>query len=298
MNNIIIATFGIVALVISILVLILSPKESKYFNLPSDDSEMDATIRKVLNLIGGDVAYLGNTQIKRMSKDGEIEKLLVSSGNPWNINVQEFVILRFVIAIMGFVFGIALGIVFGIVTGFFFLSPAPAILFAFLGWLYPKNAYEGRKKQREMEFKAKLPEAIDYLIMILSGGGYSLPVAFEMSLDYLPIGVVKEEFTKIVSDLHTGQTMEMALNSFAERVPSEGIKSFVKALNNANKLSVSVVEILKARAFASRKELETEIEKRVTGLPVKVMLVLSPASAASIIIIAISPSISAIMNML
>ena len=48
----------------------------------------------------------------------------------------------------------------------------------------------------------------------------------------------------------------------------------------------------------SRKELETEIEKRVTGLPVKVMLVLSPASAASIIIIAISPSISAIMNML
>ena len=72
----------------------------------------------------------------------------------------------------------------------------------------------------------------------------------------------------------------------------------VKALNNANKLSVSVVEILRARAFASRKELETEIEKRVTGLPVKVMLVLSPASAASIIIIAISPSISAIMNML
>src|SRR5574344_189934 len=243
MNNIIIATLGIVALVISILVLILSPKESKYFNLPSDDSEMDATVRKVLNLIGGDVAYLGKAQIKRMSKDGEIEKLLVSSGNPWNINVQEFVILRFVIAIMGFVFGVALGIVFGIVTGFFFLSPAPAVLFAFLGWLYPMNAYEGRKKQREMEFKAKLPEAIDYLIMILSGGGYSLPVAFEMSLDYLPIGVVKEEFTKIVSDLHTGQTMEMALNSFSERVPSEGIKSFVKALNNANKLSVSVVEI-------------------------------------------------------
>jgi pilus assembly protein TadC len=134
--------------------------------------------------------------------------------------------------------------------------------------------------------------------MILSGGGYSLPVAFEMSLDYLPTGVVKEEFTKIVSDLHTGQTMEMALNSFAERVPSEGIKSFVKALNNANKLSVSVVDILRARAFASRKDLETEIEKRVTGLPVKVMLILSPSSAAAIIIIAISPSISAIMNML
>lgn len=41
--------------------------------------------------------------------------------------------------------------------------------------------------------------------------------------------------------------MEMALNSFSERA-SDGIKSFVKALNNANKLSVSVVEILKARA--------------------------------------------------
>jgi len=298
MNNIIIATFGIVALVISIIFLILAPKESKYFNLPADDSEMDATVRKVLNLIGGDVAYLGNKQIKKMSKNDEIEKLLISSGNPWNINVQEFVILRFVVAIMGFIAGVVLGIFFSVLLDTVFLFPIPVFLLTFLGWLYPKNVYESRKSQREMEFKAKLPEAIDYLIMILSGGGYSLPVAFEMSLDYLPQGVVKEEFSKIVSDLHTGQTMEMALNSFAERVPSEGIKAFVKALNNANKLSVSVVEILKARAFASRKDLETEIEKRVQGLPVKVMLVLSPTSAGAIIVIAIAPAISAIMRML
>ena len=90
--------------------------------------------------------------------------------------------------------------------------------------------------------------------------------------------------------------MESALNNFASRVPSESIKAFSKALNNANRLSVSVVDILSSRSDTSRKELELEIEKRISTLDTKVMMVLSPTAMLSIMIVALAPSVQTLLN--
>lgn len=303
--NLILATLGIVALVIFVFLMILSPKKTSSFEL-SDSSQLDPTLARLVILFGGDVSSFFPESVIRKGENEHLKRLIESSSNPWNVTIHEFVIIRLALATAGAISGLIfslfllfLGESFGVpVVMAGLLTPVIIVLGGLLGFKYPESTYETEKKRRDKEFKMNLPEAIDYLIMILSGGGYSLPVAFEMSLDYLPQGVVHEEFSRIVSDLHTGKTMENALNDFAERVPSEGIRAFSKALNNANKLSVSVVEILKARAEASRKELELEIEKRLSTLPVKVMLVLSPSSALSIMLVALAPSADAIMNMM
>lgn len=303
--NLIFATLGIVALITFVFLMILSPKKTTSFEL-SDSSQLDPTLAKLVTLLGGDVSSFFPESVIKKNENEHLKRLIEASSNPWNITIHEFVIIRLVLATVGAISGLILGLLL-ILTGESlgvpiimagFLTPVLIMLGGLLGFKYPESTYETEQKRRDKEFKMNLPEAIDYLIMILSGGGYSLPVAFEMSLDYLPEGVVHEEFTRIVSDLHAGKTMETALNDFAERVPSEGIRAFSKALNNANKLSVSVVEILKARAEASRKELELEIEKRLSTLPVKVMLVLSPSSALSIMLVALAPSADAIMKMM
>lgn len=305
MNSLILVTLGIVALISFLFLLILSPKKTETFQL-GENHKLDPTLSKIVQLFGGDITTFFPETLEKQSKDDKLERLIQSSSNPWNVTLQEFLVLRFVFAGGGLILGAVVGalasyfitIVEMPAPLMFLLLPAGIIGGGFLGFKYPEVVYENEKSSRDSEFKGNLPEAIDYLIMILSGGGYSLPVAFEMSLDYLPDGAVHDEFSKIVSDLHTGKTMESALNDFAERVPSEGIRAFSRALNNANKLSVSVVEILKARAEASRKELELEIEKRLAVLPVRIMLVLSPASAGAIMLIALAPSAHAIMQML
>ena len=86
--------------------------------------------------------------------------------------------------------------------------------------------------------------------------------------------------------------MEAALNDFEKRVPTEGIRAFVKALNNANKLSVSMIDILENRARASRAEREAEIEMRIQKLPTKVMAILMPASLISIMAVALAPAVA------
>ena len=298
MNNIIILTIGIVAIFGFLFLLILSPKKTTNFKL-SDDDELDSVLKKVVTLIGGDVlAFSENIRFKPKTRDDKLEELIHSCGNPWKVSLFEFQVIKLSLAVALGIVGAILGILL-VVSDFAFwgISPIASIaLFAYLGYLYPNSYYEGVKKSRDLEFKKNFPEAIDYLLMILGGGGYTLPVAFEMTLEYLEEGAVKDEFTKIVSDLHTGQTMESALNNFASRVPSESIKAFSKALNNANKLSVSVVEILAARSDASRKELELEIEKRISTLDTKVMLVLSPTAMVSIMIVALAPSVQILLN--
>lgn len=298
MNNILIVTIGIVAVFSFLFLLILSPKKSTKFKLSSDE-ELDSVLKKVVSLIGGDViSFAENTKFKPKTRDEKLEELINSCGNPWNVSVYEFQVIRLTLAVAMAIVGAIIGIIL-ITTGFAFFGIGPIIaiaIFSYLGYLYPNSYYEGIKKNRDLEFKKNFPEAIDYLLMIIGGGGDTLPVAFEVCLDYLDEGVVKEEFTKIVSDLHTGQTMESALNNFASRVPSESIKAFSKALNNANRLSVSVVDILSSRSDTSRKELELEIEKRISTLDTKVMMVLSPTAMLSIMIVALAPSVQTLLN--
>lgn len=298
MNHVLLFTLGIIFLIGLLFLLVMMPNKKNDYEF-SQDSNLDPTLKKILALVGSDIHSFTADKVSVEAKNNDITRLIEASGNPWNVSAYELVALRYVFACLYFVGASLLTAILAFVHPLFGLVGVALVIGAtLLGFQYPTTYYESVKKDRESKFKANLPEAIDYLVMILGGGGYSLPIAFEMSLDYLPEGVVRDEFTKIVTDLHTGQSMETALNNFAKRVPSESIKAFVKALNNANKLSVNILDILITRSKESRKELELEIEKRVSTLGTRVMLVLSPTSAIAVILVSASPSFAAIINMM
>lgn len=290
-------TIGIVAIVVLLFLMIFSPSKTGNIVL-SQGNNLDPTMSKLLKMFGGDIyALLSPNIIRSQTKSSSVKRIFLESGNPWKITFQEFFILRIILGVLGIIVSISLiAFMSAIKLGFLGIFVCP--LFPYLFYNYPVNYYKDIANKRNLQFKAQLPEAIDYLIMALSGGGYALPTAFEEATKYIQNGIIKDEFMMIVNDLRAGKTMEASLNSFADRAPTEGIKSFTKALNNANKQSVSMVEILRARAYASRKDLETEIEKRVSTLPTRVTLILSPTSAISIGIVAIAPSLYTISTLL
>lgn len=292
-------TLLITGIILLLVVLLKAPTKVHKKYKVSRGNNLDTNLENILMMFGDDVSsLLPKDYVQRELKNKNTYNLIISSGNPWKVTIHEFILLKFLLMSVGIIAGILLGMFLFLTTQNIMLAIPVAVAAPFLGFNYPNNVYDATTKQRQSSFKADLPEAIDYLTMALSGGGYSLPTAFEKTLDYLPDNVVREEFQIIVNDLRSGKTMETALNDFANRVPSEGIRSFAKALNNANKLSVSMIDILKARSYASRKELQLEIEKRVATLPTRVMLVLSPTAAFAVILVAVMPSIVAIMNML
>ena len=107
----------------------------------------------------------------------------------------------------------------------------------------------------------------------------------------MPNNLIRKEFEQIVNELRSGVTMEQALLNFSDRAPTDGIKAFAKALNNANRLSVSMIDILKARSIESRRDLENEIDQRIATLDSRVTMVFSPVTAISLGIVVIAPTI-------
>lgn len=304
MNNmsvesvIILTIVGVVLILLGLFFLIAVPIKTNNMIISNNDN-LDPKLQKLLKMFGGDIsAIVGQENINMKVKLGGIDRLFKQSGNPWKLSPIEFVVLKYVLGIVGIIVGLLLGVTL-FTQKMEILAVGALILVPMLCYNYPVRYYNSLAINRENKFKSQLPEAIDYLTLALSGGGYSLASAFEKIVEYLPNNsIIKNEFNMIVEDLKSGKTMENALLSFADRAPSDGVKAFAKALNNANKLSVSQVDILKTRAIESRRALENEIDKRIATLDSRITMIFSPSAAISLGITVLAPTmhtLSAIM---
>lgn len=285
-------TVSILALIGMFIILIKGTKQKPNSSkILGTNTNLDPSVEKLMKMFGGDITSLvGTERLIQQSKKTKTEELFRKSGNPWKLQIIEFIVLQYVLGCLG----VFVGLLFGALLSFIGLSQLGfllIILLPILGFRYPSSTYHSIAKNKENQYKGQLPEAIDYLILALSGGGYSLPTAFEKVLDFMPNNLIRKEFEQIVNELRSGVTMEQALLNFSDRAPTDGIKAFAKALNNANRLSVSMIDILKARSIESRRDLENEIDQRIATLDSRVTMVFSPVTAVSLGIVVIAPTI-------
>lgn len=285
-------TVSILALIGMFIILIKGTKQKPNSSkILGTNTNLDTSVEKLMKMFGGDITSLvGTERLIQQAKKTKTEELFRKSGNPWKLQIIEFIVLQYVLGCLG----IFVGLLFGALLSFIGLSQLGfllIILLPILGFRYPSSTYHSIAKNKENQYKGQLPEAIDYLILALSGGGYSLPTAFEKVLDFMPNNLIRKEFEQIVNELRSGVTMEQALLNFSDRAPTDGIKAFAKALNNANRLSVSMIDILKARSIESRRDLENEIDQRIATLDSRVTMVFSPVTAVSLGIVVIAPTI-------
>lgn len=285
-------TVSILALIGMFIILIKGTKQKPNSSkILGTNTNLDPSVEKLMKMFGGDITSLvGTERLIQQTKKTKTEELFRKSGNPWKLQIIEFIVLQYVLGCLG----VFVGLLFGALLSFIGLSQLGfllIILLPILGFRYPSSTYHSIAKNKENQYKGQLPEAIDYLILALSGGGYSLPTAFEKVLDFMPNNLIRKEFEQIVNELRSGVTMEQALLNFSDRAPTDGIKAFAKALNNANRLSVSMIDILKARSIESRRDLENEIDQRIATLDSRVTMVFSPVTAVSLGIVVIAPTI-------
>lgn len=285
-------TVSILALIGMFIILIKGTKQKPNSSkILGTNTNLDPSVEKLMKMFGGDITSLvGTERLIQQAKKTKTEELFRKSGNPWKLQIIEFIALQYVLGCLG----VFVGLLFGALLSFIGLSQLGfllIILLPILGFRYPSSTYHSIAKNKENQYKGQLPEAIDYLILALSGGGYSLPTAFEKVLDFMPNNLIRTEFEQIVNELRSGVTMEQALLNFSDRAPTDGIKAFAKALNNANRLSVSMIDILKARSIESRRDLENEIDQRIATLDSRVTMVFSPVTAVSLGIVVIAPTI-------
>ena len=296
--TILITSIVLGVLIVAFCYILVTPNVKSETFIIGNDSKLDPTVKKTLNFIGGDISVLIPGALKKQKRrDVKFQRLLITSGNPWSLNITEYIVVQIFLGISGLILG-------GVACAVLYKMINPAILallpigLAIIGYNYPTIYYKSIADDRIKAFTHELPEAIDYLRIAMGQGSFGLPKAIELTTNYLDEGVMKREFSRITDSLQTGTSLPVALDEFSKRAPTEGIQAFVNSLNNATRLSAPVVELLRARSEASRKELNAAIDKKIASLDVKVLMAFGPTAYLSILIIVLAPTASSLAQLL
>lgn len=274
---------------------ILMPRNLDTFSPNIPDGKNAAGLRFVA-LVGQELyASLPASTKRPRGEYPRISALLVRSGNPWNLTAQEFFFFQFVSAFLGFV----AGWIFWLLMQLVFPLPLWLCLIALtgLGFMLPRMKYNDQAKARDLDFKKQLPEALDLIIISLSGGN-TFTQAVRDSLPNMKDGVLKDEFQELIGSIDTGRTLNEALKNFGDRAPNESIRTFVQAVREANELNVPLVEVLQSRAEASRQEFFALIHMKTASLSAKMMGILTPTLIPALMIIVLTPAASTLLESL
>lgn len=274
------------------------PKNSQ--STSNTNEESANPLLKAISVIGNDLykslpaGFVKSTQGEK-KQFPRIESLIVRSGNPWNLKAQEFVTTQYVAAVLGF---LASWVIFfavntAVSVPWWIIVPLTTI-FAFM---IPKIKYKEQAKSRDLEFKRQLPEALDLLIISLSSGR-TFSHALREIIPNMQDSVLKEEFRNIVKNLDSGYTLKESLDDFATRAPNEGIETFVRSVQSATEVNAPLVETLESRAEASRQEFFDIIHQKTAQLESKIFLILTPLIMPAVMLIAIAPSVSSMLETL
>lgn len=277
------------------------PRTESYFAIQGiGENENKSRWLRVLGVASSEILATLPAGIADKVKDkptSDVELLFQQSGNPWNLRSQEFFMVKIITGIIGFIGGLGFGWVVANFTPIALPLIAWAALWAFFGFRYPNMIYSSAAKDRDIDFKRQLPDALDLMIISLSSGS-TFPTALRDALPNMEPSVLKDEFTVVSQQLDSGKTLHDSLSEFIKRAPSESVTAFVRAVQEATALNVPVVEVLQSRAEASRQEYFSLLQQKIASLETRMMAIITPTLIPALMITATAPALSSVIEMM
>ena len=139
-----------------------------------------------------------------------------------------------------------------------------------LFWFLPDLKLRELIKKRNQKIVLSLPIFIDFMVMALSSG-LSFLSAFSKTLQFLPSGPLKSEFSDVMRDIRSGSTKRDALLKCSEGIDMREIRLLVSVILQAEKTGGNLVDILKVQADQLLEERFQLAEKMALEAPVKMI---------------------------
>jgi len=238
-------------------------------------------ILKLRNVVND---YLG----KKISSKKEltVEKKLLQAGNPLDMTVLDFQALKLALNILlPVVFGgygklLNLGFV-----GVLFLGLIGLMLAIIIPGLYLNQKIKKRYKQALME----LPDFLDLLTVCLEAG-----LGFDGALNKVilkRVGVLSSEFHICIEEIRLGKTRKEGLTGVKERLGFDEMKSLINSILQAEKLGISIVQILRIKSKEEREKRRQRAEEEAMKAPIKILFPLVLFIFPSIFTVLLGPAI-------
>ncbi len=238
-------------------------------------------------------------QVGQFSPAGNLEAIarkLIVAGHPGGLSPIDFIGLKVLS-------GLCVG---GLTMAYLLIrdvAPMAAFLFGIAaglaGQLLPNMWLSNRIKQRRAAITKALPDALDMLTICVDAG-----LGFDAAL--LKVGEkwdnpLSREFARVVSEIRMGVRRVEAMRHMAERTDVPEVHAFVAVLIQADRLGVSIVNVLHVQSaqlrMRRRQRAEEQARKASTKMLFPLVLFIFPALFAVILGPAVPRFIEAFANM-
>ncbi|WP_426225608.1 type II secretion system F family protein [Pseudarthrobacter sp. DSP2-3-2b1] len=204
---------------------------------------------------------------KRLTPTGyeaKLDRWLSLAGRPTSMPLERVVIAKPLLALAGVIFGLILfsksPTAQNIALGLFLTA-----LLYFLPDLLIYN--KGTKRQKEME--QELPNTLDQMLISVEAGlGFEAAMARAGGNGGGPLA---QELVRTLQDIQVGRPRQEAYQAMADRSSVQDLRSFVRAVVQADKYGIGIARVLRAQAKQARVKRRQRAEEKAMKLPVKVL---------------------------
>jgi tight adherence protein C len=184
-------------------------------------------------------------------RTGEQRQKLSRAGDPYNLTPAGFQAVRYALAALGAIAGLALGLILPLNLPLILTVPVSGALVAVFGYLGPRLWLEQRISQRRHQIHRSLAEATDLLTLVVESG---------MSLDEGLLSITErfhnalgDEIGKVLREIRLGRPRMAALEHMAESVGVADLHHLVESIVQSDQMGVPIARLLRVQATEMRR---------------------------------------------
>lgn len=219
----------------------------------------------------------------------KLDRLLAMAGRPSPWPLDRLIVAKPIAALILGGFGIMV----------FLTTPVPqlfilTIILFIIGFFLPDILVYNAGIKRQEAIQLELPNILDQLLISVEAG-----LGFESAMARVASnspGPMAQEMSRALQEMQLGRSRAEAYMALSERSSVSDLKSFVRAVVQADRYGIGIVRVLKAQASQMRVKRRQRAEEKAMKLPVMVLFPLLTFIFPVLFIIILGPAVINILE--
>lgn len=287
-----ITLFGWAALALTVL-----PIAALAYGLVSVDRRQFVLIRQNLARAGvedaaptqGSRSFTGLARrITPGTYEARLDRLLAYAGRPTGWPLDRLITVKPLAAFAAFALG-------GLMV---VASPAAStvagwLLLTVLAYFLPDLLVLNASIKRQQAILQELPNVLDQLLIAVEAG-----LGLEQAMSRVAVGSspIAQEMGRTLQEMQVGRSRREAYEALADRSTVADLRSFVRAVTQADRYGIGISRVLAAQAAQMRVKRRQRAEEKAMKLPVKILFPLLFFIFPTIFIVVMGPAVINIME--
>lgn len=221
---------------------------------------------------------------------GWLDKQLAGAGRPKEWPLARLIMVKPILAFTGAVAGYL----------YFAGGPSQQRFLVMLGvtvlcYFVPDILVRSRAQKRREAIRMELPTALDQMLISVQAG-----LGFEAAMGRAGTnghGPMADELIRTLQDIQVGRSRKDAYLAMSERVDVPDVRSFIRAVVQADAYGIAIAGVLKAQAGDMRIKRKQRAEEHAMKMPVKMLFPLIFFILPTLFIVVLGPTVISIMEM-